>query len=259
MAASAVQGARMDAGEAEAYVNDLSRRVIERATAKVGGSEFMRDCTAGTLPKGALQLFWLNWHAYVFEINTIFSATLQRHLPFFKRNIDLLAPLTEKIADELMNPQPPGHLLIVWRQGENFGLTQEQMLDYEMIAPCQSYLDWFRGILYEGTPAEFYACSMTEEYVGYWAQQFREGMAKMGYESARAMYFTLHEEADLKPHQGIMAHTDFNKIVLRRMLEQGSAETRRGYTLEGTAFKTVDLMAQFFDGAYQEYRQGAAE
>ncbi|MBM2811777.1 MAG: hypothetical protein HW416_2536 [Chloroflexi bacterium] len=194
-------GQRLSPAEAAAYVDDLGARVIAYAKERVGGSEFMRDCSVGTLPKDLIQLFWLNWHAYVFEINTIYSATLQRHVAFFKRNIDLLAPLTEKIADELMNPAPPGHLLIVWKQGEIFGLTQQQMLDYEMIAPCQAYLDWFRGILYDGTPTEFYACSFTEEYVGYWAQQFREGMAKMGYESARAMYFTLHEEADLKPHQ----------------------------------------------------------
>jgi pyrroloquinoline quinone (PQQ) biosynthesis protein C len=251
-------GQQLSTGDAAAYVNDLASRVIAYARQRVGDSEFMRDCSAGRLPTDLLQLFWLNWHQYVFEINTIYSATLQRHLPFFKRNIDLLAPLTEKIADELVNPAPPGHLLIVWQQGEIFGLTKEQMLDYEMMAPCQSYLDWFRGILYEGTPAEFYACSLTEEYVGYWAQQFREGIAKQGFQSGRAMYFTLHEEADLQQHQGVMGHNDFNKMVLRRMLEQGAADTRRGYTLEGTAFKTVDLMAQFFDGVYAEYRRATA-
>jgi len=49
---------------------------------------------------------------------------------FFKRHLDLLALFAEKIADELIHPRPPGHVLIVWQQGEVFGLTREQMINY---------------------------------------------------------------------------------------------------------------------------------
>jgi pyrroloquinoline quinone (PQQ) biosynthesis protein C len=248
-------GQKLSPDEATAFVEGLNREAMDRARRQVGGCEFMREVSAGTVSREALQVMWLNWHGYVAEINNIVQCAYQRHLPFFKRNLDLLAAFADNLADELTHPRPPGHMLVVWKQGEIFGLTVEQMMSYEMVARCRAYLEWFRGLLWEGTIAEFWAAKQLEEYVGYWSRQFREGLEKMGYETASAVYFTTHEEADLVEHEGTLAHTDFNKLVLRRILEQGYGDTRPGFSIEGTAFLTVDLWELFYEGVSREYRR----
>jgi len=57
----------------------------------------------------------------------------------------------------------------------------------------------------------------------------------------QAVYFSLHEEADTREHEGgIMGHGSFRRLVLQRLLEDG-AEVRSGYTLEYCALSSIDL------------------
>ncbi|MET0643149.1 MAG: hypothetical protein ABWZ17_02150, partial [Candidatus Binatia bacterium] len=57
-----------------------------------------------------------------------------------------------------------------------------------------------------------------------------------------AIYFSTHEEADLKEHDdGVMGHGSFNRMVMQRILEDGYADTREGYNLEYCATAAVDL------------------
>ena len=70
------------------------------------------------------------------------------------------------------------------------------------------------------------------------------------------MYFSLHEEADTREHEGgIMGHGEFRKTVLRRLLEEG-AEVRPGYTLEYCALSCIDLHGAILDACMSAAARG---
>jgi len=238
--------------EAKAYVNGMKDALFDLADRKVTHCRFMEDLSNGTLPKEALRLFWLNWHGFVAEINNFIQVAYQRHLGFFKQHIDLLTPFADKVADELIHPRPPGHIEVVWRQGEIFGLTRDEMIYYEMLPICRALVEWQRGLTYEGTILEFWASILWEEFVGYWARQFREGLARLGYTKEQAPYFTTHEEADLEEHAGgVMAHGEFNRIVCERLLSTGRVECRPGFSPYYAALTSIELFALFHEAAYE--------
>lgn len=236
------------------FVEGLYRRMMERAEAKISRGRFMHGLANGTLPFEAVRVFWLNWHQFVSVINNFIQVTYHTHYPFFLRYApDLLAPFAAKVADEIVHPEPPGHMLLVWKQGEIFGLTREQMIEYEMLPGCRGYGDFRRGILHEGTMAEWWASIATEVYVGHWAGAFREGLYTFGYTDQRLPYFRTHEEADLKIHEGgVPAHGEFNKQVLIRLLATGHGQTRPGYSLDYCTRTSVDFFATFLDTCYEE-------
>ena len=63
-----------------------------------------------------------------------------------------------------------------------------------------------------------------------------------GFSRSQAVYFSTHEEADLKEHDdGVMGHGSFNRMVMQRILEDGYADVREGYSLEYCAIAAVDL------------------
>ena len=238
--------------EAKAYVNGLKDALFDLADRKVTHCRFMEDLSNGTLPKEALRVFWLNWHGFVAEINNFIQVAYQRHLGFFKQHIDLLTPFADKVADELVHPRPPGHIEVVWRQGEIFGLTRDEMIYYEMLPICRALVEWQRGLTYEGTMLEFWASILWEEFVGFWARQFREGLARLGYTKEQAPYFTTHEEADLEEHEGgVMAHGEFNRIVCERLLSTGRVECRPGFSPHYAALTSIELFSMFHEAAYQ--------
>src|SRR5713226_7290219 len=115
-------GTRLSREEARAYVQFLESQGFRYAQDYVTNSRFMQALRAGDLPTEALALFWLNWSGFVMEVNSLIQCAYQRHMGFFKRHLDLLTLFAEKIADELIHPRPPGHVLIVWQQGEALGL-----------------------------------------------------------------------------------------------------------------------------------------
>jgi hypothetical protein len=66
-----------------------------------------------------------------------------------------------------------------------------------------------------------------------------------------ATYFSTHEEADLKEHEGgVMGHGTFRRMVLERLLEDG-AELRPGYSLEYCAMTSVDLYGATFQATLE--------
>jgi pyrroloquinoline quinone (PQQ) biosynthesis protein C len=245
-------GERPGSTEVKAYIAAMRADMFERCERQVANGEFMQDLGAGKLPKETLTLFWLNWHGFVAEINNIIQCGYQRHLGFFKRHVDLLAVYADKVADELVHPKPPGHMLTVWQQGEIFGLTREEMIDYEMLTECRVFIEWFRGLLYEGTYGEFWSAVVIEEYIGHWARAFRLGLEKMGYSGrTEAPYFNTHEEADLVEHEGgVMAHGEFNWAVLERLLTNGYTEFRPGFTPHYAMRTSVDLFALFHNAVH---------
>ena len=105
----------------------------------------------------------------------------------------------------------------------------------------------------EGTVAEWWFSIMTEEAIGHWsADWFKALTTHYGLTRAQATYFSTHEEADLKEHaDGVMGHSSFNKTVMRRILEDGYADSRVGYGLEYCALATVDLYGLMHQAVYE--------
>lgn len=83
----------------------------------------------------------------------------------------------------------------------------------------------------------------TEEQTGYWSADFFKALTThYGLTREQAVYFSTHEEADLKEHDGgVMGHGSFRRMVLQRLLEDGMADARPGYSLEYCGMTAVDL------------------
>jgi len=252
-------GRKMQSEEAKKYVDGIYERTYKKWDERVNNSWFMRELSTGKLPKEAIQLFWLNYYGFVSEINNIIASVYQKHQGFFKRHSTLNAAFASKIAEELIYPKPPGHILIVLEQGKTFGLTEDQMVNYPMLTECRALLDWHRGLLYEGTIVEFWAALADEEPVGLWAKKFREALMKnYNFKVDQTKYFKTHEEADLETHSHIednaMPHGEFNRVVLQKLLENGEAYFRPGYSAEYCALTSVDAFGLYLDGIEKHFR-----
>jgi pyrroloquinoline quinone (PQQ) biosynthesis protein C len=245
--------AKMSAADAEAYVDELYRKVAKRWEERVTRSPFMRELAAGRLSRKAFRVFFKNWAAYTIEINTLEAASYHKHIHFFRRHRDLMAAMAEKLADELIHPKPPGHIHVVMETAKALGIGEDEVFVTPMLAEFRAKIDYFRAIVWEGTVAEFYAAGATEEQFGHWAGEvFTALTTHYGLTPDQAVYFSLHEEADTREHEGgIMGHGSFRRLVLRRLLEEG-AEVRPGYNLEYCALTSMDLHGAVLRAAIDE-------
>jgi len=233
----------MNSVEAKAFVDEFYEKVAARWKERVTNCAFMEKLRGGTLPRGALRLFFKNWGAYTIEINTVESASYHKHIHFFRKHRDLMAPMAQKLADELVHPKPPGHVHVVLETAKALGIADDEIFLSPMLAEFRAKIDFKRSILWEGTVAEFYAAGATEEQTGYWSADFFKALTRhYGLSAEEAIYFSTHEEADLKEHaDGVMGHGSFRRLVLQRLLEDGMAEARPGYSLEYCGLTAVDL------------------
>ena len=231
----------MKPDEAKAYVDEHYRKVAQRWSERVTGSPFMIQLMEGSLPRAALRRFFKNWASYTIEINTLEAASYHKHIAFFRGNRDLMAPMARKLADELLHPEPPGHIHVVLETARALGIEDDEVYLDPMLAEFRAKIDFKRTILWEGTVAEFYAGGATEEQTGYWsADCFKALTTHYGLTAEQAVYFSTHEEADLKEHEGVMGHGSFRRLVLQRLLE-GGIEVRAGYDLDYCGLTAVDL------------------
>jgi pyrroloquinoline quinone (PQQ) biosynthesis protein C len=247
-------GQAMPPEAAKKLVDRLYERAHARWMERVSGGRFMTALKAGTLSMDAIRLFWKNWYGFVAEINNFNGIIFQRFGGWFKTHPEFLAAYSEKIADELIHPTPPGHIQIVLQQGRVFGLTDDEMIHCLMLPECRAWLDWARGLVYEGSMAERWAFHTVEEQIGYWSKEWREALTgKYGLSADKVVYFKTHEEADLEVHEGsIMAHGEFNRRMLQQLLQEGNLFPRPGYPIEYVSLVTIDFAALFFEGVYRE-------
>jgi len=236
-------GIKMNSDDAKAFVAALNGKVIRRWEERVTKGPFMSRFIEGQLPIPAIKLFFKNWGNFTVEINTLIAASYHKHIGFFKRHSDLLGPFGAKIADEFIHPKPPGHVLVMLQTAEAFGLNAEEVLRQPMLPEARAILDFKRALLWEGTVAEWWFSMLTEEPIGHWAAAwFKALTTHYGFSRQQAVYFSTHEEADLKEHDGgVMGHGSFNRMVMQRILEDGYADVREGYTMEYCAIASVDL------------------
>ncbi len=247
-------GAKMSSEDAKKTVDELYRRVAERWEKKVNGTAFMMRLKEGRLPRKVLQLFFRNWGAYTIEVNTLVACSYHKHLTFFKRHRDLMGPMGEKIADEFIHPKPPGHFLVMLQTAKALGLTEEEIFNQPMFSEFRGKIDFLRGILYEGTVAEWYASITTEEQIGHWSAACYKALTEhYGFTRDQATYFATHVEADLEEHEeGVLGHASFNRMALQRLLETGMADERHTYGLEYCAMTSVDLHGVMLRSAMEE-------
>jgi pyrroloquinoline quinone (PQQ) biosynthesis protein C len=251
-------GVKMSAQEAKAYVDGLNAKVLRRWEERVTQGAFMSSLREGTLPLSVVRLFFKNWGAFTIEINTLIAASYHKHIAFFKKHTDLLGPFGAKVADEFIHPKPPGHVLVMLQTANALGLSEEEVLRQPMLPEARAVLDFKRALLWEGTVAEWWFSMLTEEPIGHWAASWYQALTRhYGFTREQAIYFSTHEEADLREHdEGVMGHGSFNRAVMERILEDGYADVREGYSLEYCAFTAVDLYGIMHRGVYEH---GVAE
>ncbi len=246
-------GQKLTPKESEAVVAELKKYLLGLVDRWLFKGRFHTDLAKGTLPMEAIRVFWQNWYGFVAEINNLHGCAYQRHLPFFKRHPELQGHFANHVADEMIHPKPPGHIRIVLEQGRNFGLTDEEMIEYEMLPECRAFLEYYRGTLYEGTMAEWWASFCVEEGVGHWAKFFGDALRKAyRIPEEKIVYFRVHAEADLEVHEGdVLGHADLDWMVLRRIFEEGRADFRPGSSAEYCLRMGTAYFAWFFEGVYQ--------
>jgi pyrroloquinoline quinone (PQQ) biosynthesis protein C len=233
----------MKSVEAKAFVDEFYKKVAARWKERITNAPFMEKLRAGTLSPAALRLFFKNWGAYTIEINTLEAASYHKHIAFFRKHRDLMGPMAQKLADELIHPKPPGHVHVVVETAKALGIAEDEIFLAPMLAEFRAKIDFKRSILWEGTVAEFYAAGATEEQTGYWSADFFKALTThYGLTREQAVYFSTHEEADLKEHgDGVMGHGSFRRLVLQRLLEDEMAYVRPGFSLEYCGLTAVDL------------------
>lgn len=249
---------KMSAEEAKTYLDAVNAKVIKRWDERVTQGPFMKALMQGSLPLPVIRLFFKNWGAFTIEINTLIAASYHKHLGFFKRHVDLLGPFGAKIADEFIHPKPPGHVLVMLQTAKALGLSEEEVLRQPMLAEARTILDFKRALLWEGTVAEWWFSMLTEEPIGHWAASWYRALTKQyRFTREQAVYFSTHEEADLKEHDGVMGHGSFRRMVLQRLLEDGMAEVRPGYSLEYCGLTAVDLHGVILQAALNATKNSA--
>lgn len=249
-------GKKLSPADANAFTEELKRRMYKRWDERVFGAPFMRDLEAGKLPIETIRLFWRNWYSYPVEVNNFHLIIYQRHQGIFARHRDLLAPYVGKISDELVNPSIPGHIQVLIKQGETFGLSAEEMIDCEVLPECRALTEFARGLVYEGSMIEWWARSLNEEMFGHWSRRWREALlAKYKFEDAALHYFQVHEEADLHEHlEGLMAHGEVARVIFERLLQDGITWYRPGWGPEYCCITNADFVGLFHHGIYQRAR-----
>jgi pyrroloquinoline quinone (PQQ) biosynthesis protein C len=246
-------GMPMSPVEAKAFVDELNGKVRGRWEERVTQGAFMNELGEGRLSMAAIKLFFFNWGAFTVEINTLVAASYHKHIGFFKRQADLLAPFGAKVADEFMHPKPPGHIPVMLQTAEALGLAKDEILRQPMLPEARAIVNFKRSLLWEGTVAEWWFSMLTEEPIGYCAAAwFKALTTHCGLSRKQATYFSTHEEADLEEHdEGVMGHGSFNHTVTQRILEDGYADVREGYSLEYCALASVDLYGVMHRAAYE--------
>jgi pyrroloquinoline quinone (PQQ) biosynthesis protein C len=166
-----------------------------------------------------------------------------------------LGPFCAKIADELISPKAPGHVLVLLQTGEAMGLSRKEILEDPYLPAARAINDFCHKIFIDGSIVELWGLHVFEESLSHWSGEwFRALTTHYGFTRQQAIYFSTHEEADMDTHplgQGgeeAMGHGAFNRTVLTRALQDG-VEFRAGYSMEYCALTMVDLHAQMKQAA----------
>ena len=234
----------MNSTEAKAYVDNLYQELYAHWQRKIDQGPFMSRLREGRLPLASVRRFFKDWGLFSIEVVALNAVSYYVHLPFFVSNFDLLPAFSDKIAEELISPKPPGHILILLETAQALGLSKEELFEQPASAPGRAIGDYCRRIFQDGSIIELWGMHVYEETLGHWAKQWAEALvAHYGMSARQAIYFTAHAEADLVQHDERMGHGPLNRMILQRILEQGMTTRKLGYDPKYCAFTMVDLQA----------------
>ena len=116
----------MNSTEAKAYVDNLYRELHLHWEQKINQGPFMTQLREGRLPLPCVRRFFKDWGLFSVEVVALNAVSYYVHLPFFISNYDLLPAFTEKIAEELISPKPPGHTLILLETARPWGFLGQR-------------------------------------------------------------------------------------------------------------------------------------
>src|SRR6185503_20089818 len=126
---------------------------------KINRGAFMTQLRAGTLPLPCLRRFFKDWGLFSIEVVALNAVSYYVHLPFFVRNYDLLPAFTDKIAEELVSPKPPGHTLILLETANALGLSKEELFEQPASAPGRAISDYSRRIFQDASIIELWGAT----------------------------------------------------------------------------------------------------
>lgn len=248
-------GEKLSESQAKAYVDYLYATLYKYAHEKIYKGAFMTQLREGKLPLPVMRQFFKNWGHFSLEVNALNAVSYYTHLPFFVRHFDLLGPFCAKIADELISPRAPGHVLVLLQTAEKMGLNKREMLEEPYLPAARAINDFCHKIFIDGSIVELWGLHVFEESLSMWSGQWFTALTtRYGFSKADAIYFSTHEEADMDTHklgedgEEAMGHGAFNRTVLTRALQE-SIEFRAGYSMEYCALTMVDLHAQMKQAA----------
>jgi pyrroloquinoline quinone (PQQ) biosynthesis protein C len=248
-------GEKMTEPQAKAYVDYLYNTLYKDWHEKIHKSSFMSQLRDGKLPMPVIRQFFKNWGHFSMEVNALNAVSYYTHLPFFVRHFDLLGPFCAKIADELISPKPPGHVLVLLETAETMGLSRQEILEDPYLPAARAINDFCHKIFIDGSIVELWGLHVFEESLSHWSAEWYKALTThYGFTKQQAVYFSTHEEADMDTHQlgeggeEAMGHGAFNRAVLTRALQDG-VEFRAGYTMEYCALTMIDLHAQMKQAA----------
>ena len=202
----------------------------------------MTQLREGRLPLSSARRFFKDWGLFSIEVVALNAVSYYVHLPFFVSNYDLLPAFSDKIAEELIAPKPPGHILILLETAKALGLSKEELFEQPASPSGRAISDYCRRIFQDGSILELWGMHVYEETLGHWSKQWAEALiSHYSLSKEQAAYFTAHAEADLVHHEGRMGHGPLNRMILQRILEQGLTVTKLGYHPKYCAFTMVDL------------------
>src|SRR3989304_5038038 len=220
----------MNSTEAKAYVDNLYGELYAHWERKINQGQFMSRLRDGSLPVASARSFFKDWGLFSIEVVALNAVSYYVHLPFFVRNFDLLPAFSDKIAEELISPKPPGHILILLETAKALGLSKEELFEQPASAPGRAISDYCRRIFQDGSIIELWGLHVYEESLGHWAKQWGAPLGShYGLTMRQAIYFTAPAEADLVQHGEHMGHGPLNRMILQRILEQGMTARRLGY------------------------------
>jgi pyrroloquinoline quinone (PQQ) biosynthesis protein C len=248
-------GEKLTEQEAKAYVEYLYSTLYKVAYEKIHKGSFMTQLREGKLPMPVIRQFFKNWGHFSLEVNALNAVSYYTHLPFFVRNFDLLGPFCAKIADELISPKSPGHVLVLLQTAEKMGLSKKEVLVDPYLPAARAINDFCHKIFIDGSIVELWGLHVFEESLSQWSGEWFTALTtQYGFTKQDSIYFSTHEEADRDTHklgQGdevAMGHGAFNRTVLTRALQE-SVEFRTGYSMEYCAVTMVELHAQMKQAA----------
>ena len=126
----------------------------------------------GTLPLPCLRRFFKDWGLFSIEVVALNAVSYYVHLPFFVENFDLLAPLCDKVAEELISPKPPGHILILLETAKRIGPSQRRNVRATGVGAGRAISDYCRRVFQDGSIIELWGAHVYEETLGHWSKQW---------------------------------------------------------------------------------------